>query len=196
MALQDMIAYIQEETKKEVDDHKNQVNMEETKKLIARGEELERHHEEEIYQYKSQLKKREETLKAEQDFIFSTQELTAESQFTDELFVLLNQELLHYIEEHKDVYERTLEIWLAKVQEALGVIQMILKAREQDLEIIKKYSKALDMDIALESAPHITAGFLIQAEGGVFVDLTFKTLFQEQKDQLLAVSMQMIKEKS
>lgn len=195
MALKDMLEHIKAETMKEVDDHKNQVKIETAKVLIAYGEALEQQQEEQLYFLSEQLKKKETMLKSEQDFIFSTQDLKAEDQFIEELLLILDQELLKYIED-EDRYESMLTSWFEKVCEALCSVKLTISVREQDLKIINKIIKSLSMNASVEVDPNIQVGFFVAGEEDVFVDLTYKTLFKERKQELLNIVMNILKEES
>ncbi len=196
MALKDMVGYIQDEVHKEVDDQVNNAKIQSTQSLIALGEELEHQQEEKIAHVNSQLKKREEMLKAEQDFIFSSKRLNSENEFVDILSEDIKNSLIDYTQKNPKEYQQILSSWFKKVIEALQTKKINIIHSSTDKEVLQKILADSSIEGSINISPRVSAGFIAQTEDGVIVDLSFETLFAERKQQLLNIAMQIVKENS
>ncbi len=196
MALKDMVGYIQDEVHKEVGDQVNNAKIQSTQSLIALGEELEHQQEEKIAHVNSQLKKREEMLKAEQDFIFSSKRLNSENEFADILTEDIKNSLIEYTQKNSKAYQQILSSWLKKVVEALQTKKFDVTINPKEEGLLSTILSELPIEVSINTSPRVSAGFIAQTEDGVIVDLSFETLFTERKQQLLNIAMQIVKENS
>ncbi|MDK2817988.1 MAG: hypothetical protein KFW21_00890 [Spirochaetota bacterium] len=194
MALKDMVTYIQEQVRVEIEDQFNRVKLEGTRSLIALGEELELDQENKIYESTNHYLKLESMLKAEQDFVITNKKLNLEQEFTDFLLIELKKSLLDYVQMNRQEYQQILQSWLKKVNEALNGIKITITVNENDVDFVKQLLLSLSISGHTKSSQKIKAGLYVEGESGVVVDLTFETLFIERKEQLLNISMQILKE--
>lgn len=194
MALKDMMDYITNDVQKEVNDKINNARVQATKTLIAYGESLDAQHEEKLAHVKSQLHKKEDTLKAEQDFIISSQKLKLENEFSNFLLEDIKQSLLEYTKFNPQEYQKTLYSWIEKTLNSLKNNHIDFTFNQNDHDIIQTITSKLSIQGALNFSTQISAGFIAQTKDGVIVDLSFETLFSERKQQLLNISMQILKE--
>lgn len=194
MALKDMIDYIHSDIQKEIEDKINTTRVKNTQSLISYGESLERQHEDKLFHIKTQLQKQEEKLKAEQDFRINSQNLASENEFSDFLLDDLKTNLLDYVSQNQQQYQQVLQSWLKKTAHALDTNHFNIKCSAKDTDMIQKILSELSITAKLDSSSRISAGFIAQTDSGVIVDLCFETLFNERKQQLLNISMQILKE--
>ncbi|MGL4676510.1 MAG: hypothetical protein ACRCWI_02440 [Brevinema sp.] len=194
MALKDMVDYIHEEVHKEVEDQINSVKIQLTQSLISLGGELERQQEEKLYHITTQLAKREEMLKAEQDFLFATKYLKSENEFAEQLLQDLKSSLLSYTKQNHLLYHQTQYSWLKKTLNILKTKNLQITICENDQEIFHTILSSFSIQCEMNLSTKINAGFIAQSEEGVVVDLSFDTLFSERKQQLLNIVMQILKE--
>lgn len=195
MALQDMFIEIQQETLKEIDDYKNRATIEATKSLMEKGESLENFYKEKKEKFIAHLEKHEEMLKAEQDFICRTTTLKENEAFYDKLLENLNHELLQYIEDHQSEYKKILNSWLQKSINSMDSDQLTFKVSSKDMDMIQSLLKELSPKSIVEVDHDIKAGFLVFSDKGVKIDLSFQTLFHERKQNLLSISIRILKER-
>ncbi|MGL5956480.1 MAG: hypothetical protein ACRC0X_07770 [Brevinema sp.] len=194
MALKDMVDYIQEEVHKEVEGQINSAKIQLTQSLMSLGEELERQQEEKLYHITTQLTKREEMLKAEQDFLFAAKSLQSENEFSEQLLQDLKSSLLSYVKQNLPLYHQIQHSWLQKTIDILQTDHLRIIIGKDDQEIFHNILSAFSIQAVVEPISKISAGFIAQSDDGVIVDLSFETLFTERKQQLLTIVMQILKE--
>lgn len=189
-----MMNYIQTDVQKEVDDRLNTARIQATQILISYGDSLEQQHQEKLYHITNQFKKQEDMLKAEQDYLISSHKLNLENEFSNFLLDDIQKSLLEYTISHPKEYHQTLHSWIKKTHDALNNSTINFTVNATDIEIVKTITTQLSLTGDIDISTHVSAGFIAQTKDGVIVDLCFETLFNERKQQLLNISMQILKE--
>ncbi len=194
MALQDMMNHIENEVQKQVEDEINKAKIESTQSLIALGEELDNRHEERVAHIKNQLQKKEDMLKAEQDFILANKNRSLENSFSDEMLADIESALIEYTKTNTAKYQEALSSWIRQVCDALHTDNIEFSVAAGDKDFVQKALSSLPVKSSVAVSPRISAGFVAAAKGGVTVDLSFESLFAERTQRILDISMQILKE--
>ncbi|MGL4388741.1 MAG: hypothetical protein ACRCTJ_05060 [Brevinema sp.] len=193
MALEHMFQHVQNETKKEAEEQINSVKVAMAKKLIAYGEDLEKAFNQKKEQLTSQIIKKEEMLKVEQEFQHKTKLNAIENIITDEILDFIKTSLLEFV--HSDNrYPYILSSWFKKAMSLMQKQNITIRATEHDQDTLKTILDDMGWHYTFEISP-INAGFVIIGESGECIDLSFNVLFQERKEYLLQTVMNILKEK-
>lgn len=194
MSLKEMIHQIQDEVSQEVAAQINKVKILHTQELIELGESLDLDQEEKFYHLKNQLKKKEVMLKAEQDFLISHQLLLSEDAFVEELLIDIKQCLLEYPTTHFQKYKLVLQQWIQKISEVFSDEKCEFLVQENDYVMVKELLAQNSLKTTLAVSPKVHGGLWVKNDKDVIIDLTLNTLFEERKQQILNISLQILKE--
>ncbi|MGL4560739.1 MAG: hypothetical protein ACRCV0_00415, partial [Brevinema sp.] len=195
MALNHMFDHVQNETKKEVEEHINSIKVSMAKKLIAFGEEEEKQLHQKKERLISQLMKKEEVLKSEQEFQYKAKVHAIENMLADQVLDFLKVNLLEFANSNQRYYQILLS-WFRKALNLMQKQQIVIHVADKDQQHIQALLNEMDWHYTFEVSATVKAGFIINGMSGETIDLSFDTLFQERKEYLLQSAMSILKENS
>ncbi|MGL4562881.1 MAG: hypothetical protein ACRCVW_03395 [Brevinema sp.] len=195
MALNHMFDHVQNETKKEVEEHINSIKVSMAKKLIAFGEEEEKQLHQKKERLISQLMKKEEVLKSEQEFQYKAKVHAIENMLADQVLDFIKVNLLEFANSNQRYYQILLS-WFRKALNLMQKQQIVIYVADKDQQHIQALLNEMDWQYTFEVSATVKAGFIINGMSGETIDLSFDTLFQERKEYLLQSAMSILKENS
>ncbi|SFB77070.1 H+-ATPase subunit E/Vma4 [Brevinema andersonii] len=193
MALKDMISDIEQTVIDEINQSRDHAKIEATKKVLAKGDILEDFYNNKKDILRSQLSKKEISLKSEKDFLYRNKQLKEEDEFINNLLPLIRSSLLTFVL-NKNRYGEILRLCLVKISDSTDLNNSYLYINSRDIELIHDNVSLISGTITIAADDTIEAGFIIKTRDGVNINLSFAYLFEEQKAKLLNSTLRMLKE--